>query len=99
MLQYGAEAMEDLAKIELVVGGRPVATLAEMQTYAYAVPEDQVAPAILTRFIAGEVVEPGELYRALIGDARASVASDPAGLEIINMVAERLRKAFPAETT
>jgi len=90
--------MEDLAKIELFVGGIPIATMAEMQTYAYAVPEDQVGSAIITRFIAGEDVDPGQLQRALDGDARAAVAGDDAALEVIQTVAERLRKAFPTET-
>lgn len=90
--------MEDLSKIELFVGGRPIATMAEMQTYAYAVPEDQVGPAIITRFIAGEDVDVGELYRALVGDGRECVADDSAALEVIYTVAERLRSKFPTIT-
>ena len=90
--------MEDLAKIELFVGGRPIATMAEMQTYAYAVPEDQVGPAIITRFVAGQEVNPGELHRALVGEGHAAVADDPAALEVVKAVADRLRKAFPTET-
>ena len=90
--------MEDLSKIELLVSGRPIATMAEMQTYAYAVPEDQVGPAIITRFIAGEAIDPGELHEALVGDGLAAVAGDDAALEVVQTVADRLRKAFPIET-
>ena len=90
--------MEDLSKIELFVRGRPIATMEEMQAYAYAVPEDQTGPAIVTGFICGDDVDPGQLHRALVCEARSVVAENDGALEIILTVAGRLRKAFPNET-
>ena len=95
--QFGLRPMKDLGQIKLCTGGQPVA-MAEMQTYVDGIPENKGVPAMIIRLIGGEDVDPGELYRALIGEARECVAGSSAAFEVTNTVAERLRRAFPTLT-
>jgi hypothetical protein len=88
--------MTDLSREELSIRGVPIATLQMMQEYAYAVPEDKVSPAAITRFIAGMDVSPAELYAAL-DEAEAVVGEDDTGREIITHLRSRLQAEFPDE--
>jgi len=90
--------VRDLSEIERVIDGQAIATLAELQALSYEVPEDKVLPAVLTRFTSGAEVAPGELYRALDGEARDAVGDSDAGQELLEMLLRRLRAAFPAQT-
>lgn len=90
--------MRDLSKIDLAIRGVPIATLEEIRTYAYEVPEHLSPPAIMTRFTAGEDVDPGDLYRALEGEGRVAAGDSDAALEILETLKARLRAAFPEET-
>lgn len=89
--------MRDLSTIKRSIRGHVIATLAELQTYAYEVPEDKSPPALMTRFTAGEEVDPSEFYEALDGEGRAAAGDSDAALEIVETLKARLRAAFPDE--
>ncbi|HEX7145286.1 MAG TPA: hypothetical protein VF225_08250 [Gaiellaceae bacterium] len=89
--------MRDLSAIDRTIRGTPIATLAELQTYAYEVPEDKAPPALFSRLTAGEEVEPGELFTSLDTEGRVAAGDSDAALEIIETIKRRLRAAFPDE--
>jgi hypothetical protein len=79
----------------LYVEGRPILSLAEFQRYAYGLPEEAVAPELLTRWAGGDEIGPEQLLECLRGDATASAASSDASLEVIRTAIERLQGNFP----
>ena len=89
--------MKDVSKIHRSIRGRPIATLAELQLYAYEVPEDRVPPQVFTRLTAGEDVDPAELYQALENEGRIAAGDSDAALEIVETLKRRLTDAFPDE--
>jgi len=90
--------VKDLSQIFVRVRGVPVASLAELQQFAYAVPEHLAPPSVLIRITAGEEVPLDELARAVCEegpkDLEASSERD-AGLEALRAIRERLEAAFP----
>lgn len=91
--------MRDLSTVERSIRGRPIATLAELQLYAYEVPEDDEPPELITRLIAGDDVDPGDLYRELASEGRAAVANSDSALELVETLLRRLRAGFAHEIT
>lgn len=87
--------MRDLSRILRTVRGHPIASMAELQLYAYEVPEGSLPPPIMSRLTAGEDVDPRELYLALEGEARATVAHSDAALEVVEAIRQRLTAVFP----
>jgi len=71
--------------------------MAEFEDYVYALPEDAVPPATLTRWAFGEPVEPRELLTCLQDEASFAAGESDEALEIIRAAAERLKRAFPHE--
>ena len=88
--------MRDLSAIHLAVDDTPIASLAEMQELAYAVPEDKTLPPVFAQFIAGGSVSPSQLLDACVS-ARDAVGYSDAALEVLQVVEARLRRAFPQE--
>lgn len=75
----------------------PIASLAELQRFAYAVPEALVPPSVLTRFTAGEEVPLEELYEAVTVSGPAILETSEeqyAGLSALNAIRKRLEEAF-----
>ena len=83
----------------LYVKKQPVLSLAEFQRYAYGLPEDAVAPELLTRWAGGSEIEPEELSECLRGEATVSAASSDAALEVVRVAIERLQKIYPNEAS
>jgi hypothetical protein len=81
----------------LYVRGAPVLSMAEFEDYVYALPEEAVPPATLTRWAFGEPVEPRELLTCLQDEASFAAGESDEALEIIRLAAERLKRAFPYE--
>lgn len=77
------------------IEGHEIATLAELQSYAYEVPEDKVPPASITRLTGGLDVDPIALYKDLNGVGREVVSHSDRALEIVNRILTRLRGSFP----
>lgn len=88
--------MRDLSAVQLTVNGVPVASLADMQELAYAVPEDKTLPSAFAHVIAGESVSPHQLFEACTC-ARDVVGDSDAALEILEVVEARLLRAFPQD--
>lgn len=89
--------MRDLSAIERTIRGKPIASLAVLQTYMYEVPEDQAPPPVLSRFAAGEEVDPAELFTAVDTEGRSAAGDSDAALEIIETIKRRLIRTFPDE--
>lgn len=87
--------MRDLSAIDRTIRGTPIASLAELQAYAYEVPEDKAPPALLSRFTAGAEVDPGELFATLDAEGRIAAGDSDAAVEIVETIKRRLRTAFP----
>jgi hypothetical protein len=90
--------VRDLSQIFNNVRGVPVASLAELQRFAYAVPEDLLPPSVLTRFAAGEEVALDELYLGVTesGPRVLETSADKdEGLEALMTIRGRLEAAFP----
>lgn len=69
-------------------------SIEEFGSYAYGLPEDQVAPATLTRWIAGESIELDELLSCLRGDAVTAAAASPESMAVVRLALERLETRF-----
>lgn len=87
--------MKEVSEIKRSVGGHEIATLAEIQSLAYEVPEDAIPPASFTAFAAGKEVEPETLYEDLSGPFRQSLAANDRASQTIETLLYRLRRAFP----
>jgi hypothetical protein len=87
--------MRDLSAIERTIRGKPIASLAELQAYTYEIPEGQAPPQLLNRFVAGEEVDPAELFAALDTEGRSAAGDSDAALEIIETIKRRLSTTFP----
>jgi hypothetical protein len=79
----------------LCVDGRPVLSLAEFQRYAYGLPEEVAAPALLSRWAGGGEVGLDQLLLCLRGEATAAASSSDASLEVVRSAIERLEGMFP----
>lgn len=80
------------------VRGVRIASLAELQRFAYAVPEHLAPPPVMTKFTAGQDVEPDELYEAVtVTGPHILETSDEqdAGLSVLNAIRDRLETSFP----
>lgn len=88
----------DLTSEYLFVGGEPILSLAEFQSYAYGLPEGEEAPQLMSRWLAGEDVKARDLVHCLRHEAIAVAASSDESLEIVRLALERLQVAFPAES-
>ena len=79
------------------VRGIPIATIVELQTYLYEIPEDREPSVVLTRFVAGQEVGPGELFAALDGPDRDAAGDSDTAREVLELLKRRLAAAFPGE--
>jgi hypothetical protein len=81
----------------LYVQDQPVLSLAEFQSYAYGLPETAVVPGTLTRWVAGEPVEPADLLQCFRGEAAEAASSSDESLEIVRLALERLEAISPGD--
>lgn len=89
--------MRDLTLETRSIRGKVIANLAELQAFAYEVPEGEVPPSALTRLAAGMDLDPDELYRALETEGARAAGDSDSALVFIETLKARLRKAFPDE--
>jgi hypothetical protein len=72
--------------------------MAELQQFAYAVPEALAPPAVLTRFTAGQEVPLEDLYEAVTvsGPQVLETSNEQdAGVAALQAIRARLEEAFP----
>lgn len=81
----------------LYVRGEPVLSLAEFESYVYAIPEDAVPPPTLVRWMNGEQLGVDELLACLRGDAVDAAGSSDEALVIVRVALERMQRLFPDE--
>jgi hypothetical protein len=89
--------MADAGSQSLCVGGKPILSLAEFQTYTYGLSEDAVPPKTLTRWIAGDAPSADELLTCLHGEAAAAASDSDEALEIVRLAIERTNAQFPPQ--
>ena len=84
-----------LAHEYLSVGGEPVMSVAELESYVYSIPEDAVPPPTLVRWMNGEQLEVDELRECLQGEAVEAAGSSDEALLVLRVTLERLQQLFP----
>ncbi len=76
--------------------GQLVATGRDIERYAYSVPEDSSPPS-LRALLEDPELTPERLYRTVTTDVAEAAGSSDEALEVVRVMTERIRRAFPQE--